>query len=232
MIGIYKLTNKINGKVYIGQSVDVEYRINGHYIEAKSSKPNSKLQLIDRAIRKYGAENFTHEIIVECTEDLLDIYETYFINEYNSTNKKIGYNIQTGGGHFRINEEGRKNISIGTRKAMVNVPREKLQSQVGPRTQETKDKISRSLTGYKRPKEFGEASSKRQKGKPKPEKDIIKFKEAAKRNNYKWVTNDIEELKIYGKDLDYYLSIGYRRGRLRFKEESIKKMSESHKKRA
>lgn len=91
MIGIYKIQNLINGKVYIGQSVHIERRFREHKY---SDKNNS---LIHKAIKKYGIENFSFEVIEECDYLLLDEREIYWISHYNSTNKEKGYNLTQGG---------------------------------------------------------------------------------------------------------------------------------------
>ena len=57
-----------------------------------------------------------------------------------------------------------------------------------------------------------------------------KYKDAAKRNDYKWVTDGNNDIRIKGIELDYYLSIGYRRGRKSFSQTHIQKLSDSHKK--
>lgn len=67
--GIYKFTNLVNGKIYIGQSVDIERRLNEH------KRRNE--QRIDKAIKKYGFENFNFEIIELCSPDKLDELENY-----------------------------------------------------------------------------------------------------------------------------------------------------------
>ena len=106
IIGIYKITNKINNKVYIGQSIEVMQRLSTHKTELRNNKHNnSHLQY---AWNKYGEENFIFEIIKECKIEELDKLEKYYINLYNSTNKDKGYNIELGG---CLNRE----ISIYTR---------------------------------------------------------------------------------------------------------------------
>lgn len=60
MIGIYKITNNINNKIYIGQSVHIKRRW------AEHCKPSSD-SLISKAIKKYGKDNFTFEIIEKCS---------------------------------------------------------------------------------------------------------------------------------------------------------------------
>lgn len=92
MIGIYKITNKINGKCYIGQSVNITHRWAQH--RDNSSKRKEALYL---AMQKYGLDNFTFEVIEECSYEELDEKECYYIDYYNSY--KNGYNMTLGGQH-------------------------------------------------------------------------------------------------------------------------------------
>lgn len=94
---IYKAVNNINNKIYIGQTVNtLEYRKNQHYRETKSIK--RKNTYFHNAIAKYGFENFTFiEIDSASSLDELNKKEQYWINYYNSTNKDIGYNLDSGG---------------------------------------------------------------------------------------------------------------------------------------
>ena len=95
MIGIYKITNLINNKVYIGQSVDIKQRWNSH--KRQSIIPNKEYnKYLYRAFRKYGIENFNFEILEECSREKLDEKEHYYIILYNSNNDQYGYN-ETGG---------------------------------------------------------------------------------------------------------------------------------------
>lgn len=91
--GIYKITNKISGRSYIGQSVDIIERFREH----KRAK-NKKQQLISKAISKYGAENFEFKILLTCEKDskILDDLEIKFIKEFD-TKVPNGYNIRPGG---------------------------------------------------------------------------------------------------------------------------------------
>lgn len=93
---IYKITNKINNKIYIGQTYNktIYDRFNRHIKEANA---NSK-SYIDRAINKYGKDNFICELIDTAkTLQELNQKEIYWIDYYNSTNKNIGYNLTPGG---------------------------------------------------------------------------------------------------------------------------------------
>ena len=97
MAYIYKITNKLNQKVYIGKTErDIETRWKEHcsHINVYPHIP------LYRAIKKYGKENFTIEIIEECDAANIDNQEMYWINYYNSYQGE-GYNC-TGGGEGGI----------------------------------------------------------------------------------------------------------------------------------
>ena len=96
---IYKYTFP-NGKIYIGQTTDLDKRHYQHMYYAKNAK--GKRALCDIAIAKYGEPKL--EIIEEIIEDkphkfkqALNEAEVKWINEYNATDRSIGYNIQNGG---------------------------------------------------------------------------------------------------------------------------------------
>ncbi len=102
MIGIYKITNKNNGKVYIGQSNNVERRLSEH--------KQKRTQTIDNIINVLGVENFDFEIVEECNQDDLDKKEKEYIEKYDSVSN--GYNIQKGGVNNSIGEgNGRARVS-------------------------------------------------------------------------------------------------------------------------
>lgn len=92
---IYKITNLINNKSYIGQTKrDLNIRIKEHFYNS-----HSNLTGIDAAIKKYGKENFSIEIIednIETFEELNE-KEIYYISYYHSSVDEQGYNIQRGG---------------------------------------------------------------------------------------------------------------------------------------
>jgi group I intron endonuclease len=96
---IYKITNKVNQKVYIGQTIQsLSQRRSGHIHDVVKNKSNSYLH---KAINKYGVDSFDWEIIYEChSNDELDYWEMYFINKYNSM-APGGYNLTCGGGGIR-----------------------------------------------------------------------------------------------------------------------------------
>ena len=95
-IGIYKITNKINGKVYIGQSKNITTKWEAHKTYARGSLKKS---FITNAMRKYGVENFVKEVLEKCRIEDLDEREKYWIKYYDSTNREKGYNQSEGGAH-------------------------------------------------------------------------------------------------------------------------------------
>ena len=102
--GIYCITNQINGKQYIGQSIHIEKRWRAH----KSSKDDYP---IHKAIQKYGEHNFKFEVICECPEEELDSEEIKLINLYSTVNN--GYNLTYGGTGGRKSEIAKENCSKG-----------------------------------------------------------------------------------------------------------------------
>jgi rubrerythrin len=107
---VYKITNLINNKVYIGQTVrtfNLRYRGRGvgaervlNMLSADSSKHIN--EHLYNSMMKYGVENFKVEIICKCKDtDELNEKEKYYIELYDSTNWNKGYNVQVGGDNKR-----------------------------------------------------------------------------------------------------------------------------------
>lgn len=156
---IYCYTNNINGKKYIGQAVNFKRR---HY---RHLKPVGKYpQAIDRAILKYGKENFEVSILAENLQTLClkNIYESYYIDKFNTmATKGKGYNIASGG--------SRGNSYAGKTEKEMDLIKEKIRQQStgrkhsektrarlkevalsrGSMRQEIRDKISVSTSGEK-----------------------------------------------------------------------------------
>ena len=108
MGAIYKITNQVNGKVYIGMVFDdsnYERRINEHW------KPSSKCYGLARAVKKYGKNNFVPELIVtDIPKNLISIAEQYWIYHFNSIAPN-GYNLTYGGEGGIHLESTRKKLS-------------------------------------------------------------------------------------------------------------------------
>lgn len=109
IIGIYIIKNADNGKVYIGQSVDVEYRICSHFSNLKWNRHgNDHMQ---RAYNK-NPSAFSWELLCTCEQSELDDLEIEYIAKYHSADPEHGYNKQYGGqAEHRCTTETRKKMS-------------------------------------------------------------------------------------------------------------------------
>ena len=109
MIGIYKITNTDNGKIYIGQSIDIRHRKSCHEYDLKNNRHgNIHLQ------RAYNInpKAFKFEIVCQCNEEDLDSLEEYYINKYNCLDPRYGYNLDKAArGTGRKSEETRRKLS-------------------------------------------------------------------------------------------------------------------------
>jgi len=90
---IYKITNNINGKIYIGQTKNTFNKRYKNNFEKYAINP-----LLKSDIKQYGYNNFTidKEIDVALNKDELNQKEIYWIEFYNSFNREYGYNMRTG----------------------------------------------------------------------------------------------------------------------------------------
>ena len=122
---INKVENKINGKVYVGQTIYPDYRPYEHFNVA----PNDHFE---KSIKKYGKDNFFVKILCEVySEEDLDQAEQFYILEwYNSIDWRLGYNILGGGKSSRsprnrrmkpriFTKQWRERLSIATTKRQM-----------------------------------------------------------------------------------------------------------------
>lgn len=96
-VGIYKITNLINGKIYIGQSRNIKKRWQNHKCAAHNPNNKAYNYPLYRAMRKYGIENFDFSILENCQINQLNEREKYWITYYSSDNGNYGYNNDSGG---------------------------------------------------------------------------------------------------------------------------------------
>lgn len=95
VIGIYCIRNKINNKVYIGQSIDIRTRWWGHRCDL--NRNNHCNRYLQNAWNKHGEDNFEFSVLEQCTLDEINDKEIFWIKQYNSTDVNFGYNLSTGG---------------------------------------------------------------------------------------------------------------------------------------
>lgn len=140
---IYKTTNKINGKIYIGKRVFNSDKFN-------RSKYYGSGKLIKLSIVKYGMDNFNREILEEVENNLLSKREIYWIDYFNSTNLDIGYNLSSGGNSTCGRIIGK--MSDITKQKLREITLTQLKVKGHPfknkhHTDETKNKIRKKLEG-------------------------------------------------------------------------------------
>ena len=118
--GIYKITNSISGRCYIGQAVDIRARLMDHVSSVGRNNHNA----IYTAIRKYGIENFDCRILTiintfgKTQDELkkeLNVLECFYIELYNSY--KCGYNMTPGGDSGRLGFRHSKETILKLREA-------------------------------------------------------------------------------------------------------------------
>ncbi|MFW6219641.1 MAG: GIY-YIG nuclease family protein [bacterium] len=109
---IYKITNMINGKIYIGQTIrSLEKRIY-EYKKALLYNNSFNNEHLKKSFNKYGFDNFKFEIIDTALDiDELNDKEIKYIKEYDSTNRERGYNIHKGGRNSLLSEETKEKMS-------------------------------------------------------------------------------------------------------------------------
>ena len=106
---IYKATNLVNGKVYIGQTVGTLGSRRAKHIWCAN---NDRSCYFPRALNKYGINNFKWSVVYRTDNiDNLNRMEQYMIAFYNSMSNGNGYNINSGGNNFIMSDEQKEDIS-------------------------------------------------------------------------------------------------------------------------
>lgn len=197
---IYKITNMINGKIYIGKN--------------STSKPNymGSGVILNEAKLKYGIQNFIKDIIEDNIKDIdtLNEREVYWINYYNSQDRNIGYNITEGGdgnnGKWNgdlLTEDHKDNISKAMKGREITWKEKLSESRKNSKvvkklyeSEEWRSKISNSLKNVKKTEEHIEnvKNSLLNSEKLKASRSSSEFKEKCS-NWQKGKTRDVEYMK-------------------------------------
>ena len=116
MVGIYKYTNKKNGKIYIGRSVDISHRKWEHLHHP------SPYSYFDQTLIAIGEEAFDFEVVEECAAEELMEKEQYWIAYYNCCvldGRDNGYNLTRGGEEYRSENNPWAKLSLVTVKEII-----------------------------------------------------------------------------------------------------------------
>lgn len=187
---IYKTTNLVTGKIYIGQKKSKRFKGNAYLGSGKKLKD---------AINKYGKDAFNVELLeeIDCLEKM-DDREIYWISYYDSTNKDIGYNMSNGGNVNRaLSGENHPLYHKG-------------------HTLESRKKMSDSHKGVPLSKEHIQRRVESRKGyhhSDETKRKISKSNSLVKQNSI-WVNDGIHCKQIKKEELDTYLKLGFVRGRI------------------
>ena len=157
---IYQATNKVNGKCYIGQTIQtLDERKSSHLYTSMKGDNN----YFHNAIRKYGWDNFTWEVIDDtCTDmDELNEMEFHYIKQYHSHVSEGGYNLMDGGYNQRHSEVTKSKMSKSHKGFVV--------------PEEQRRKISETLKGKSKSKAHKRNISKGKKGKKMKEEVRVKM---------------------------------------------------------
>ena len=150
--GVYQIKNKVNNKIYVGSTSNLEIREVNHFSSLKHDKHyNIHLQ---RSYNKYGKENFVFEVLFICSPESLLFYEQQFLDQW-----KPEYNISI---NALAPTRGRKLTE--EHKQKVGIAMKGHENYFIKHSEETKQKISKSMKGYKKSKKHRENLSKALKG--------------------------------------------------------------------
>ena len=131
---VYKITNKINGKIYIGQTVStLSTRWSQHVNNALKGKAS---MVISKAIKKYGPDSFERKVLVRCNSiEEMNHRETYYIGIFRST-IPVGYNVDSGGKNKRTHESTKEKLS-----------KAKMGKKKGPHSEQHRKRLSEAHKG-------------------------------------------------------------------------------------
>ena len=142
---IYRIKNKIDNKIYIGQTIqDLDDRWKQHL------KNGSNCRYLKSAFKKYGVDNFEFQLVCITFDNCLDDIEIKYIQHYNCLVPN-GYNLRLGGNSGRHNEETKRKIGDALKNRYKNGM---VHSKLGKHpSEETRKKLSEAKKGKKKSQE-------------------------------------------------------------------------------
>lgn len=157
---IYLIRNLLDQKTYVGQTGDLRMRWYSHQSGARTNKDH----LLYRAMRLYGIENFSFEMIEECDDSHVNEREAFWISHHQSTDRNFGYNLLLGNLVFhRHTDESKAKISAAMKNRYFSPQHRKRLSRSSKgrkHTLEAKQKMSAAKLG-KCPRDLPEIQAKR-----------------------------------------------------------------------
>lgn len=156
---IYMITNNLNNKKYIGQTIRGFFERYNEYKSDLNNKNKSNNIYLYNSFVKYGFENFKFEIIDTAKSiDELNKKEIQYIKKYNTTNREFGYNLHDGGRNSPLSIETREKMSISRKgkpkdqnwikKAISAAGTEEAKKYGRPKTDEDKRHLSENSPKY------------------------------------------------------------------------------------
>lgn len=191
---IYAHINKINGKIYIGQT---QQKVNKRWQNGNGYIDNDYFY---KAIQKYGWNGFEHIVLFEgLSPDMADLIEIELIKKYKSNIREFGYNFSSGGCHHTMTEKQRQAIIEYNKSRVVSEEtkerlRQMFQGENGYWYGVTKENHPRY--GTKMPKEAKDAISKKNKRENWSEKTIKNKEESYKRQSERMKGQPLSKLAL------------------------------------
>jgi group I intron endonuclease len=166
---IYKTTNLVTGKIYVGQRFSC--------VDPSLDEYLGSGVVLAKSIKKHGKVNFKKEVLEFCTKENLNEREIFWIKELDARNPKIGYNLNVGGDgvgrgedspqwHKPVPQERRDKISASSKGKVIS--------------EEAKRKSSATKKGVPQPDYLKLKWSIQRRGRKLPQKQVDKFKETMK----------------------------------------------------
>jgi group I intron endonuclease len=147
MFYCYKITNIVNGKIYVGKTKNIQTRWASHRSRAFNPKDRRYNFPLSCAIRKYGVPNFTFEVLQICeTEEEINYYEEIYISKFHT-------NINIYGGDFGYNLTNGGEKNAGRKHTKETIVKMKLAHQGILHTKESKEKIGKAHEGMRHSEE-------------------------------------------------------------------------------